>query len=345
MKKRRKGYVSIIIVTHNGLGFLNPCLQSVFKQTYTKIEVIVVDNASTDSTRRYLHKQYPEVVVIALQANYGFAEANNKGFQHATGEYVYFLNNDTTLENDAIAHMVTVLQKAGVGGVQSKLLLMEKRDTLDTIGAFLTPTGFLFHNCFGEKDQPKFDNQIELYTPKGASMMFNAAVLERVCIDTILFDEDYFAYFEETDLAHRVWMAGYTIQYAPSAVVYHVMGATSSTMNQSFVQYHSFKNRIATYIKNLGVSRLFIILPVHVTLVVLYAAVAVLQGKYSIFLAVHKAILWNIFHFRKLLMKRWYIQRNIRTRSDDLFFSSIMKTPGVGYYLRLFSGSAYKKSI
>ena len=99
----------------------------------------------------------------------------------------------------------------------------------------------------------------------------------------------YFAYFEETDMCHRVWLAGYRIVYAFKSVIYHKMGATSSNLNNSFVQYHSFKNRIATYIKNLNSWHMVAMISVHVGLSELFSLFALLRGNTTLFIAVSSA--------------------------------------------------------
>lgn len=345
MKISKNNLVSIIIVNYNGRELLKRCLQSLRKQTYKELEIIVVDNDSTDGTVKEMKKLFPECHILSQSKNIGFAEGNNVGYLKSTGAYIYFLNNDTTLKSNAIDEMVNILHQKDVGGVQSKLLLLEKPDTLDTIGAFLTPTGFLFHNHFGEKDNKTFDISTPLYTVKGASMMFKRKILEQVLLDHVIFDREYFAYFEETDLCHRIWLAGYQIVYAPKAVVYHVMGATSSKMDNAFVQYHSFKNRIATYIKNLEWKNFLWLISLHLIIIELYACVVFLQGNIAIFKSIQKAIAWNIYSFPKLMKKRYIIQNKIRTTSDDSLFPYLMKYPNLRYYIALFTGRAYTKNI
>ena len=245
--------VSIIIVNWNGLRWLTDCFTSLYKQNYINFEIIFVDNASKDGSVSWVKKHYPDTKIIVNSENLGFAGANNVGYRKAKGEYVLFLNNDTRVTKNFLTELVNVLESDTlIAGAQSKILLMDKPDIHDSVGAFLTPTGFLYHYGFGRKDQAKYNKQINLYTAKGACMIFKADVLNRVAINGNIFDPDYFAYFEESDLCHRIWLAGYRIVYAYTSVIYHKMGATSSSMNNSFIQYHSFKNRIRSYLKNFG---------------------------------------------------------------------------------------------
>ena len=202
----------------------------------------------------------------------------------------------------------------------------------------MTPTGFLFHYGFGKKDTSKYDKQIDLYTAKGACMLFKKTVLDTAAVQGNIFDPTYFAYFEETDMCHRVWLAGYRIVYAYKSVIYHKMGATSSSMNNAFVQYHSFKNRINSYVKNLSLWSLISLMPLHLVLAIGMAWFSLLKGDVELWMAIHKAIWWNIRTWKKSLKDRKYIQTHIRRRSDSELFLVIMKRPKIGYYFSFLSG-------
>ena len=336
----RNKNVSIIIVNWNGLRWLPDCFGSLAKQDYKNYEIIFVDNASSDGSVEWVRKQYPKTKICINRENLGFADANNVGFRKAKGEYVLFLNNDTRVTKTFLGELVKVLERdETIAGTQSKILLMDHPDTHDSVGAFLTPTGFLFHYGFGAKDQKKYNKEINLYTAKGACMMFRKKVLETVAIHGDIFDPDYFAYFEESDMCHRVWLAGYRIVYAYRSVIYHKMGATSSSMNNAFIQYHSFKNRIRTYLKNFGPFWLWTILPVHLFLCELYAIRSYLRGNFALGWAIERAYWWNIRQFRRTLRLRKLIQGSIRTKSDADVKNYILKNPKLAYYTNLMNGT------
>jgi hypothetical protein len=326
--------VSIIIVNWNGKRWLEGCLPSLSKVTYGNVEWIIVDNASTDGSAQWIKKRYPKIILVGNSENLGFSHANNLGYKKASGDYILFLNNDTKVKPDFITELLkpfTTDRK--IGGVQSKIFLMDDPTRLDSIGAFLTPTGFLFHNCLGGHDKPELDKQIDLYTAKGASMMFRRDVLKRVEVDGWIFDPEYFAYFEETDLCHRVWLAGFRIVYAYKAIIYHKMGATSIKLVSAWVQFNSYKNRINSYIKNFGLLKMIFILPFHIVLCHVLAVIFLFKGNPSWFIAIEKAIWWNILHLPKTLDNRRIVQTQIRKRPDSEFFSRIMKYPKAGYYI------------
>lgn len=334
-----RALVSIVIVNWNGLQWLKLCLPSLKKQKYSPVEIILVDNASTDGSIEWTHKNYPHVTIHKNANNLGFAKGNNIGYRIARGEYILFLNNDTTVLSDFLMELVEKIKSdPDIAGAQSKLLLMNDHARLDAVGAFLTPTGFLFHWGFGQLDRKKYDKTEDLYTTKGACMIFRKNILEKVAINSNVFDPDYFAYFEESDLCHRVWLTGKRIVYAPKSVVYHKMGGTSTGMDNAFIQYHSFKNRIRTYIKNLELGNLFKFIPVHLSMCEFFSLVALLRGNVALSWAIQRAFWWNIKSLSSTLRERAYVQSTIRKVSDDHFFSRVMRRPSINYYLSLSKG-------
>lgn len=339
-----KKLVSVIIVNWNGKHFLKECLTSLYNQNYKNIEVVFVDNNSKDGSVEYVKRSFPKTKIIVNKENLGFAEANSVGYKETTGTYVLFLNNDTRVRKNFILELVKVLEKnKKIAGAQSKILLMDDPTKLDSVGAFLTNTGFLYHYGIAKKDSLKYNKQIDLYSAKGACMMFKREVLEKIKVDGEIFDSRYFAYFEETDMCHRVWLAGYRIAFVPKSIMYHKMGGTSAKLDNAFVQYHSFKNRINSYIKNLGTFELLKILPIHILLCEVFALFSLFRFKFQLFLSIQKAILWNIVEISTTLSKRKYIQTKIRKRSDSSFFSTITSKVKINYYIHLLSGlSAYE---
>jgi GT2 family glycosyltransferase len=332
-----KDTVSVIIVNWNGFRWLNDCFSTLSKQSYKQTEIIFVDNASHDGSVEWIKKHYPKTKIIVNKENVGFAEGNNIGYRYANGEYILFLNNDTRVsENFIIELLHTIKSDPSIGGIQSKILLMDDPTKLDSIGAFLTPTGFLYHNAFGKKDSRKYNVPIDLFTAKGACMFFRKSVLDTCLLEGNIFDPKFFAYFEETDLCHRVWLSGYRIVYEPKSVIYHKMGATSGNIQNDIIQFHSYKNRICSYIKNLGIISLLSILPVHIGLCIIFSFYSLIKGQWKIFLAIQKAIFWNITNLNKTLDKRVFIQTNIRKRNDEKLMPMIMKHPRLIYYIQSF---------
>ncbi len=334
-----KKLVSVIIVNWNGKRFLKECLSSLFAQDYKNIEVIFVDNASTDDSVDYVKKNFPKTKIVSNKKNLGFAEGNNIGYKNATGDYILFLNNDTKVTKSFLTELVKVLESdKKIGGVQSKILLMDDPTRLDSVGAFLTNTGFLYHYGIAKKDSPKYNKQIDIYSAKGACMIFKREVLEKIKVDGEIFDSRYFVYFEETDMCHRIWLAGYKIVFVPKSVVYHKMGGTSAKLDNAFVQYHSFKNRINSYIKNLGTLELLKILPLHILMCEAFALILLIKLKFSLFLSIQKAIVWNLAVLNATLIKRKQIQKYIREVNDMRLLHKVLRNVRFTYYYHLFGG-------
>lgn len=335
----KRDLVSIIIVNWNGIEHLKKCLPSLTGQSYKKIEIILVDNGSRDGSVDFVKKYFPKIKIIKNKKNLGFAEGNNIGYKYCNGEFILFLNNDTKVTPDFLIKLLKPLKNnPTIGGVQSKILFMDDPKRLDAVGSFLTNTGFLYHLGVYKIDSPKFNKEIDIFSAKGACMCFKRQVLEEVAINGDILDSRFFAYFEETDLCHRVWLLGYRIVYVPSSVIYHKYGATSQRLRKPFIEYHSYKNRIAAYIKNLGFINLLKILFLHLVSVQALSLVFMLRGKLTIFLSIQRAILWNILNIKETLEYRKIVQNKIRTVKDDIIFPQIVKNPGVTYYLNHLKG-------
>ncbi len=334
-----KKLVSVIIVNWNGKRFLKECLSSLFNQDYRNIEVIFVDNNSTDDSVEYVKKNFPKVKIIINRKNLGFAEGNNIGYERTKGNYVLFLNNDTRVTEFFLSELVITLEsEKKIGGAQSKILLMDDHTRLDAVGAFLTNTGFLYHFGIAKKNSSKYDKKINIYSAKGACMIFKREVLEKIKVDGEIFDSRYFTYFEETDMCHRVWLAGYKIIFTPKSIIYHKMGGTSTKLENSLIQFHSFKNRINSYIKNLGRIELLRLLPLHILLCESIAVFYLFRMRLSFFLAVNKAIIWNFINLNKTLKKRMYINKRIRNVLDKDLFPKLRKDVKLSYYFYLYKG-------
>lgn len=328
--------VSIVIVNWNRVGYLKDCLKSLSKISYKNTEIIVVDNASTDGSVEFVKKNYPKIKLVRNKSNLGFAGGNNAALSKITGDYVLFLNNDTTVDKHFLEPLVKVLDEdKNLGVVQSKILTMEDHKKLDAVGGYFTLTGFLYHYGYYQRDSKKYSHQLNMYSIKGASMMTRMSLVKKIG----LFDHDFFAYFEETDFCHRVWLSGFSVKYIPDSIIYHKIGGTSNSMNNAFIQFHSFKNRINTYLKNLGLVQLIIVLPIHLLLCELAGFGFILKRKPGHFVAINKAILWNVTTISKTLRKRKKVQSKIRVVSDKEIFAQVKKNPPLRYYYYLFAKS------
>lgn len=328
MKKNPK--VSVIILNWNGREILDDCLKSWKKVRYLAKEIIVVNNGSTDDSAEFLKKNYKNVKVIEIKKNVWFAKANNIGLKHATGKYILFLNNDTTVTPDFLKPLVDDLEKDKIlGAVQPKIRQMGDSDRLDSIGSFFTSTGFLYHYGYGQNEkEKKFNKRMEIFSAKGACFLVRRSLIEKIG----LFDEDFFAYFEESDFCHRIWLSGHTIIYEPKSEIYHVGGVDNRQSSQAKIQFHSYKNRINSYTKNLEIAELIKLLPGHLMLCLVVSLSYLIMRRPRISIAIMKAISWNIINLSKTLKKRKMIQKKIRKIRDRDYLKSVKKDARLSYY-------------
>jgi hypothetical protein len=327
----KKPQVSIIILTYaRQLEYIKKCLQSFKKVNFNSYEIIVVDNASDDNTTAFIKKHFPNVKIIKNKKNFGFCEGNNIGLKNAKGELILFLNNDTEVAANFLDPLVSVLEKnTTVGVVQPKIRQMLEREKLDACASFLTNTGLLYHFGYSQNQSiKKYNKKMFMYSAKGAGFMTRKSLIKKIG----LFDSDYFAYFEETDFCHRVWLSGYSVEYTPASEIFHLGGAEFKGTTPPNIQFNSYKNRICTYIKNLGTWELLKILPVHVLTCLIGAAVYLAIGKFSISKGIINAIFWNITHLKQTLKKRKYVQSKIRKVSDRNFIKKVKHNPSFSYY-------------
>ncbi len=340
----QKPLVSVIIVNWNGASHIPKFLATMKKCAYKNLEYIIVDNGSTDNSLAMMKKAFPHAKFVVNKTNKGFAEGNNQGLPFAKGKYVLLINNDVYVPSNFLDILVDAIEKeAFIAGVQPKIL-MEKTKQLQAGASFLTDTGFLYHYGFGKNPKDlKYNKMIPVFSANGSCLLLRKSAIEKVFG---LFDKDYFAYFEETDLCWRLWLAGYKLYYVPTSVVEHVGSQTSQHLPSTFVYYHSFKNRLASLIKNLDTKHAFIMIPFHAAICELFAFGSVVKfHTFVFFLAIQRAMWWNISNLGRLLEDRERVQKNIRKVSDETIFLHIKKSVPLSYFRALIGDLAAYNDI
>lgn len=235
---------SVVIPNWNGARHLPPCLNALRAQTYPRVEVIVVDNASHDHSRELLAGEYPEVTLIALPENRGFTGACNAGMEAAHGEYAALLNNDTEVDPGWVAAVVEAFDRhPDAGLVASKMLMFNERSRFHTTGDLYRVDGRLFNRGVWEYDQGQYDREEYVFSACGGSSAYRRKLLDEIG----LLDDDFFFSCEDMDLAWRAQLAGYRCIYAPGAVVYHHLAATGGGVTASF---HDGRNMIWILVKD-----------------------------------------------------------------------------------------------
>src|SRR5882724_8596162 len=251
--------VSVTIVTYNSAQYIETSLQSVFRQTHRPLEVVVVDNASSDGTRAILARFESRIRVIQNDRNLGFAAAQNQAIGSSESDWVLVLNPDAALEPGFVQQLLEGgLLDRRVGAVCGRLLscgrnLTPLKDPLiDSAGIYFTPAMRHFDRGWHEPDDGRFGEMEYVFGASGAAALYRREMIEDVSIDGEFFDPAFFAYREDADVAWRAQLLGWRCLYVPGAIGYHVrsVGPTERRAIPAVLNMHSVKNRFLMRIKN-----------------------------------------------------------------------------------------------
>lgn len=265
---------SVIVVNWNGQEIIRPCLDSLLDQRSERpIEIIVVDNGSTDDSRGMLAREYPQVRQVALPINRGFAGGANAGIAAATGEAIVLLNNDAVADSSFVDSLVRALEaNPSAGAVTGKIVLARRyrralpgvhsEGTLRGIDGTLwavDDNGEQLINSTGNETTRSANGRDRDWLapattrrPAGTAPGFSggAVALRREALDQVgVFDDRFFMYYEDTDLSWRLRRAGWQIVYAPDAIVNHAHAASSGAQSDFFL-FHNERNRLVFAVKN-----------------------------------------------------------------------------------------------
>ena len=236
-RRLAKETVSVVIPNWNGAQHIPCCIESLRCQTYREIEIIVADNGSTDGSLELLAHEYPEVQVLALGENRGFAGGCNAGIRAATGRIIALLNNDTEADPRWLSEVVAAFERhPKAGTIASKMLLFDQRDRFHTAGDFYRVDGIPGNRGVWQKDQGQYDREEAVFSACGGSAAYRKTMLDQIG----LLDEDFFYSCEDMDLAWRAQLAGWKCIYAPRAIVYHKLSATGGGVTASFYDGRNF---------------------------------------------------------------------------------------------------------
>ena len=241
---------SVIVLNHNGKKHLKLCLDSLKKQTYLKYEVIVVDNASRDGSVNFIKRNHSWVRLIKSKTNLGYAGGNNLGIENARGEYIVILNNDTVVDKDWLKELVRVAKGSKkIGIVGGKVYYFDYPNKIQSIGGRLHEWNsfILLGSRIGknQEDRGQYEKVGEMDYALGCAFLVKKDVLNRIG----LFDEKYFIYNEEIELAYRAKKAGYKIVYAPNAKIWHHGSVVVKRETYKKV-YLTQRNKIRFILKN-----------------------------------------------------------------------------------------------
>ncbi|GAB4311749.1 MAG: glycosyltransferase family 2 protein [Methanobacteriaceae archaeon] len=250
----------IITPNYNGKQFLKKYFESILKQSYTNFKVIFIDNSTLKDSYKYIRQNHHEelkngkIIFVKSKENHGFAKSNNLGikmaFKDKECKYVICLNNDTCLKPEFLRELVLCAKRhPDASSIQSKMIWGANPNLIDSAGLEYSKNGLGF-NRGAYESVDKYNEEKEIFGCCAGACLFRREALEDVKIDEKCFDEDFFAYYEDFDLALRLRWAGWSSWYSPQAEIYHYKGA-SSGIKSDFTIYHNWRNYTWTVFKNI----------------------------------------------------------------------------------------------
>jgi GT2 family glycosyltransferase len=244
--------VSVNIVTFNSSKDIAACLRSLQSQTFRDYDVHVFDNASADDTLKNI-EPFDIEYLMRSSVNTGFCKAHNELVRRFPSQYVVFLNPDTILDPSFIGELVSALDAhPEAASASGKLLRMDGR-TIDSAGIIMLREQRHLDRGADQPDTGQFNTPEEIFGPSGAAAIYRRQALDDAAVGGQYFDEDFFAYREDADLAWRCRLFGWTSIYVPSAVALHRRRVTPERRNKlpREINYHSVKNRFLLRLNNM----------------------------------------------------------------------------------------------
>lgn len=247
---------TVLIPNYNGKDYIAACLDSI--AAAGDYPVIIVDNGSCDGSAELIASKYPGVRLIRLPENTGFCHAVNVGLEKTETDYVFLLNNDTTVSPPAIEALENRMgSDSRIFSAQSRILSLKDPELIDDCGDLYCALGWAFARGKGKPANGRYTAPDSVFACCGAAVMYRMSVFG----DIGYFDEEHFAYLEDIDLGYRARIGGYTNVYEPGSVIYHAGSATSGSRYNRFKVDLSAQNSIYLIYKNMPVPQIILNLP------------------------------------------------------------------------------------
>jgi GT2 family glycosyltransferase len=311
--------VQVVVVNWNGRAFLEECLQSLRKQTYRSFRVTVVDNGSTDGSPAWVAGHYPEVRVLALKENRGFAGANNCALRNLTAPYVALLNNDAVADPCWLESLVDALERTQEAGfTASRMLDQSQPGVIDRCGDGYTWAGAGLLRGRG-KPSGEYDRREWVFGACAGAALYRTAIFKEVG----LFDEDFFLLYEDVDLSFRSQLRGYRCLYVPEAVVHH-RGSGSLVYDSPSSVYFGHRNLEWVYIQNMPARLIARTILPHLFYAVAAFGFFAARGRGRDYLRAKKDALKGL---RRALLKRQRVQS--ARRVDDAYIWGLLDRPAL----------------
>ncbi len=304
---------AVVILNYNGLAHLQRHLPSVVR--FTPYRIVVADNSSTDQSLPWLRSHYPDIEIVELSENLGFAEGYNQALAQIDSEFLILINSDVEVTNGWTKPLLALMERnPEVGICQPKIKSYDSKGTFEYAGAaggLMDYLGYPF--CQGrilsnvEEDLGQYDQSKEVFWCSGAALIVRKETFEKF----EGFDADFFAHMEEIDLCWRLKQAGYQMLYTPKSVVYHKGGGTLSYQSPRKT-YLNFRNGLSLLVKNEKGLKLLWLLPLRVVLDLVACLRFFVVGEGRNGVAVIKALLYNLIYLPHIVSKRYQMRALIK---------------------------------
>ena len=263
--------LSVVVLNWNGKTLLADCLSSLSNQTLTDLEVLLVDNGSSDGSVEYVKTEFPGIRVIALEKNLGFSAGNNRGIEASSSEFVALFNNDAVADRQWAERLLAPAADSKVGIVASKVMLFSERDRLDSAGDGMTIVGVAYKRGHLEPAD-RYPATESVFGASGCAMLLRRSMLD----DIGLLDEDFFLSYEDSDVCFRAQLRAWKCVYASEARVYHRLNSSIGRLSPRYV-YYGQRNAEFLYFKNMPGWLMWKYFPAHLLNIIL--ALAYFTGR------------------------------------------------------------------
>lgn len=308
--------VSVHIVTYNSKDVIAQCIQSVFQQTFPVKQIIVIDNHSSDETVQILSQFRSKLEIVRNAENVGFAAAHNQAIQMSACDYYLILNPDVILHPDYVRVLVNYLERdPRCGSATGKLIRAQDPDQIDSTGLWMNKTRRATDRGMNTSAD-QFHEMSEVFGVSGAAALYSKQMVQEISIEGDFFDEDFFAYKEDVDVAWRARLMGWRAYYIPEATAIHERGWKEGARKQQpiNIRRHSYINRYYMMLKNerflYVIKHAYVLLPFEI-----------LSLIYVIFREPRLCYSWVNFWrlFSKMVRKRKMIQAKYKERPDSVY--------------------------
>ena len=336
--------LAVIVLNWNGADDTIECMDSLIEQTYKKLDIILVDNKSSDNSverfKNYIsEKKSSHIILIENDVNSGFAGGINVGFKVAQQEkydYIGILNPDAVADKNCAAALVKVLDSHKDTGLVTGVLLRRDGQTIDSTGDWFSKWGLAFPRYRDEPREKAPTQEEYVFGATGGFVVYRTEMIQKIGG----MDDDFFMYYEDVDLSFRAQLAGYKARYTPDAIAYHKQGASTNKV-PGLAVYNTFKNIPMLTLKNVPGSLLWTVLPRFLLAYKLMLFNAIVKGRGTPAL---KGWWKSLLLLPSTLKKRGRIQKDIRVSPE--YIRSILwddlppEQTGLRKFRKIFTGKS-----